>query len=1022
MRYDAFISYRHTEPDMFVAKKVHKYLETFKVPGKVKKASGKKKIQRVFRDQEELPIGSDLGHNIESALQESEYIIVICSPRTKQSDWVLREIDTFISMHGRDHVLAVLVEGEPADSFPEQLLKDEYGNPVEPLAADVRGANEKEMNRKLKTECMRLAAPILNCTYDDLRQRHKERQMRKYSFIAAGVAVLGIAFGIYNAVVANRLNEKNLEISAANAAITAKNEEILQKNEEIVEKNNGMLINQAKYLADVSLSVSKTGDKKTATLIALEGLKGDRPFVADSMNALSEALDVYATGTDFKKSKHLCHDFIVSDFKICLDDKRIISYDYSDSAYLWDLETGELIYKDLLKYLDTKKSTILDIGYCDGKFIVARKYGLYAYSETGELIYNVDFSDDAKSIGQIGKKNNVIAIASSKKLSLYDLATGKLIFDFDNPSEDFNFGGDIAFSDNDEFLAVKHYSSDEEKGLITVINTSDLSYVSIDLPHNSVVDFSFSETNELFTMCLPSMALFGEKGRSLVVQKFDINTGKQLWRYEEPYTSSVLDTGYCYIKDRIYTDSSDNVHNEVCFCVSSKLYTLNSEDGERVSVVDLGTSIENFFVSTTTAYAYPATSSGDIYTINTTDGSIASDYTISTDEFIVRFKMANAFMTYSAYQSSFITVLERTTGEGYTLVDKFSSSVGAMVPSPDEKTFVAEVYTYNSNISEYKYTYTVYDVETNKSLGEFKVNGFTSLDPVYLDNNRIAVFDNNYKIHVYDIEKGKETITEYEGDGYSPKCFISEDREELLILQSLNYSIFSLESLEVLHSGKITKGTSKAAFSAKTDKMFYLDVNSHVHVVDLKNETDEIITEDDLIISGIVTNPAGDKLALCCSDSVLRIMDANTFNIIDEIGFCSNTNSFVQFSEDGRHIYLQGADFCFKIYDLLEKKYVLATNSRINSITSSSYNAERNMLTISNSAGMYLIDCNTFGVLGEAELGRVFLFNSDYILSKEYGSIFKIKFYTLEELIALAKERYGDAELTSDQRLAYFLD
>ena len=29
MRYDAFISYRHAELDMFVAKKVHKGLETF---------------------------------------------------------------------------------------------------------------------------------------------------------------------------------------------------------------------------------------------------------------------------------------------------------------------------------------------------------------------------------------------------------------------------------------------------------------------------------------------------------------------------------------------------------------------------------------------------------------------------------------------------------------------------------------------------------------------------------------------------------------------------------------------------------------------------------------------------------------------------------------------------------------------------------------------------------------------------------------------------------------------------------
>ena len=78
MRYDAFISYRHSDLDMFVAKKIHKGLETFKVPHQVAKKGGKKKINRVFRDQEELPIGSDLTNNISGALVESEYLLDIC--------------------------------------------------------------------------------------------------------------------------------------------------------------------------------------------------------------------------------------------------------------------------------------------------------------------------------------------------------------------------------------------------------------------------------------------------------------------------------------------------------------------------------------------------------------------------------------------------------------------------------------------------------------------------------------------------------------------------------------------------------------------------------------------------------------------------------------------------------------------------------------------------------------------------------------------------------------------------------
>ena len=80
MKYNAFISYRHTEPDMYIAKRVHKGLETLKAPRGVFQKSGKRKIERVFRDQEELPIGSDLGDNIKAALEESEYLIVVCLP------------------------------------------------------------------------------------------------------------------------------------------------------------------------------------------------------------------------------------------------------------------------------------------------------------------------------------------------------------------------------------------------------------------------------------------------------------------------------------------------------------------------------------------------------------------------------------------------------------------------------------------------------------------------------------------------------------------------------------------------------------------------------------------------------------------------------------------------------------------------------------------------------------------------------------------------------------------------------
>ena len=44
MRYDAFISYRHKPLDMEIAKKLHKGLETFKIPRSVQKNMRKRKL------------------------------------------------------------------------------------------------------------------------------------------------------------------------------------------------------------------------------------------------------------------------------------------------------------------------------------------------------------------------------------------------------------------------------------------------------------------------------------------------------------------------------------------------------------------------------------------------------------------------------------------------------------------------------------------------------------------------------------------------------------------------------------------------------------------------------------------------------------------------------------------------------------------------------------------------------------------------------------------------------------------
>lgn len=193
--YVAFISYRHQLPDMEVAKKLHTAIETYRIPANIRKKTGRTKTGRVFRDQEELPLSSDLGQDIEDALDHSEWFIAVCSPRYQQSRWCMREMEYFIEKKGIDRVLTIVTEGEPGDVFPEILSfrKDEQGEmqPVEPLAADVRSSSLKNSLKKLRREKLRLLAPILSVTYDDLRLREKQRRKKRIAAIAVAAAMIG---------------------------------------------------------------------------------------------------------------------------------------------------------------------------------------------------------------------------------------------------------------------------------------------------------------------------------------------------------------------------------------------------------------------------------------------------------------------------------------------------------------------------------------------------------------------------------------------------------------------------------------------------------------------------------------------------------------------------------------------------------------------------------------------------------------------------------------------------------------
>ena len=158
--YAAFISYRHLSPDKEVAQALHRMLEHNRTrPNRQVKAA----IRPVFLDTGELPTLENIDEGICNALRNSDCLFVICSPNLPLSRYCMREISYFKELHGGrlDRIYTVLVDGEPAEAFPEILRYETVTGSngetstreIEPLFADVRAPTIRQSIRKLrKTE------------------------------------------------------------------------------------------------------------------------------------------------------------------------------------------------------------------------------------------------------------------------------------------------------------------------------------------------------------------------------------------------------------------------------------------------------------------------------------------------------------------------------------------------------------------------------------------------------------------------------------------------------------------------------------------------------------------------------------------------------------------------------------------------------------------------------------------------------------------------------------------------------
>lgn len=366
-KYDAFISYRHTERDRLAAENLHRQMEAFRLPGKLSgKAAGRTRIERVFRDRDELPLTNNLEDPIMEALAQSEYLIVICSPRLRESLWCRKEIETFIRMHGREKVLAVLIEGEPSESFPEELLYKEetviaedgtvstVRKSMEPLAADIRGKSRREMLKALKTEKLRLLAPMFSLDYDDLKQRHRERRMKRILGGSLAAAALFLCFGTFSTAMALRIQSQNRQLKEQKDRLQTQKDQLeeqasllKEQADEILRQNESLLRGQALNLAEDSLRLLEAGDRTGAIRAAVQSLTEydgiQMPYTCRGEYALTESLHIYDSGAYIKPRHQMEAEGVIWSMRLSPDREKLLTCDATRTLTVWDIAAGSRI-------------------------------------------------------------------------------------------------------------------------------------------------------------------------------------------------------------------------------------------------------------------------------------------------------------------------------------------------------------------------------------------------------------------------------------------------------------------------------------------------------------------------------------------------------------------------------------------------------------------------------------------------------------------------------------------------------